>query len=126
MAIISPESDARARKLCNQLAIHRLARGLTQRDMAAHFRDQQSNVQTIEVMARRPVLPTFVAYAWALGLEVALVPEHVLPLLDLTADEIEALHAAADLYMDSPGYGHIPHLRSALDKLTTTEETPDA
>lgn len=119
MSIISDESEAHARTLCNRLALHRIARGLTQRDMARHFGDQQSNVQTLESMGRRPMLPTFIAYAWALDLEVGLVAPHHLPLLDLTADEINALVAGARApFHDAAD----PRLRSALDKLTTTTE----
>ena len=120
MPIITPEAEARARQLCNRLAIERIARGLTQRDMAAHFGDQQGNVQVIETMKRRPVLPTFISYAWALGLEVALVGEHHLPLLDLTEAEVEALLAGARVIAAAD---RRPILLSALDKLTTSEET---
>lgn len=131
MSIISDESIARSRQLCRQLAIHRVARGLTQRDMAAHFGDRQSNVQRIETMTVHvPTLPTVVAYAWALDLEVGLAAPHHLPLLDLTADEIRALMIAGSLWADND---NDPTLRAALakllpgalDKLTTTEEPTD-
>jgi transcriptional regulator with XRE-family HTH domain len=119
--IITDEAVRRARQLCNQLAIHRLAHGLTQRDIAAHFGDQQSNVQTIETMGRRPVLPTFVSYAWALDLDVALVAEHHLPLLQLTVDEIDAIRRAL---MQRPITA--PHVSSALDKLAHVPADPTA
>jgi len=48
------------------------------------------------------------------------VPAHLLPLLDLTADETAALIGAAAA--DGRGWS-ASALRSALDKLTTTEET---
>ncbi|OKI47283.1 hypothetical protein [Micromonospora sp. CB01531] len=48
---------------------------------------------------------------------------HLLPLLDLTADELDALRLAAAKYraIDTK----VPALNSALDKLTTTDTTEE-
>ncbi|MFG1776632.1 hypothetical protein ACGFIG_09405 [Micromonospora sp. NPDC049048] len=122
MALITAESDARARQLCNRLALQRLVLGLTQRDLAAHLGDQQGNVQVLETAKRRPLLPTFISYAWALGLDVALVAEHHLPLLDLTADEIRAIAVNLRGWLQ---LGDDPLIRSALTKLGATDVAAD-
>ena len=57
----------------------------------------------------------------ALAAAGRLPAEHHLPLLDLTADEIAALIAAANCFIVDTYDGETPVLRSALDKLTTTE-----
>ena len=101
--------------LGRRIRAHRLALGLTSRDVAAHIGTSHSRMTSLECATQDGYVGTLIDVADALGLDVALVAEHHLPLLDLTAAEVDALHAAA--LGGQPEYDD-PHLRSALDKLT--------
>lgn len=77
--------------LCRRLALERLIRGLSQDDIARHIGAQQTLISYLETGRRNPYLETVIAVAEALGLHLALVADHHLPLLDLTAAQVAAL-----------------------------------
>lgn len=125
MTIIHPDAAAERQRICRRLALERTIRGLTQRDLAAHLGDRQSNVGAFELGRRAVHLDTAISYAWAVGVNVGVIGDHHVPLLDLTADEVMAVQVAAGNYADTmPSGSTIPGmpafvaaLRSALTKL---------
>jgi transcriptional regulator with XRE-family HTH domain len=122
------------RALGRRIRAHRLALGLASRDVAAHIGSSHSQMTSIETTSQDVLVGTLIDVAAAVGLQVALAADHHLPLLDLTADEVQALITAADhhaadwaaaaeatgLPADQPD----PHLLAALDKTrpTTTDQ----
>ena len=106
---------ARIRDARNQL-------GMNQRDFATIAGFRQCSVSYIENATRDVLASTLVDAAATVGLEVALVREYHLPLLDLTAAEVEALLAGARVIAAAD---RRPLLLSALDKLTTSTEEAD-
>lgn len=109
---------AQRRALGRRIRAYRLALGLTIRDLAAHTDCGHGQMGRVENATQDVFLGTLIDVAEAVGLDVALVPEYLLPLLGLTAGELAALVTAAVL--DS-GTCPNPELLSALDKLTTTD-----
>ena len=89
--------------------------GMTQRDFADIAGIRQCSVSYIENGTRDILASTLIDAAATVGLDVALVAEHHLPLLDLTAAEIRALVIAAAIWAENEGD---PDLHAALDKLT--------
>ncbi|MGW9196074.1 helix-turn-helix domain-containing protein [Micromonospora chersina] len=99
----------------------RTALGMSQRDLAAIADVRQCRVSYVETAGSDPLLSTVIDLAAGTGRRLVVAAGHHLPLLDLTADEIEALRVAA--LSSALDHGSEETLRSALDKLTTTEET---
>lgn len=87
--------------------------GMTQRHFADIAGIRQCSVSYIENASRDILASTLIDAAATVGLTVALAAEHHLPLLDLTADEIGALFAAAL----TGGQEHDDALAAALAKL---------
>lgn len=118
----APRAVAQRQALGRRIRAHRLALGLTSRDVAAHIGTSHAVMTSIETTSQDVCVGTLIDAADAVGLNVALAADHHLPLLDLSAAEVAALVTAAVL--DS-GTCPNPELLSALDKLTTSaEETP--
>ena len=101
--------------LGRRIRAHRLALGLTSRDVAAHIGTSHSRMTSLECATQDGYVGTLIDVADALGLDVALVAEHHLPLLDLTAAEIQAIAVNVAGWLQ---LGDDPTLRSALTKLT--------
>lgn len=121
----TPRAVDERRAIGRRLRAYRIALGLTNRDLAEHTSASKGQVYAAESATTDIVTGTLIDLAAAVGLRVALAADYHLPLLNLTADEVDALIAAADLWSDHPMIDTFPQLRSALDKLTTsTEETP--
>ena len=120
----APRAVDQRQAIGQRLRAYRLAHGYTNRGLADRIGCGTYQVTSVETVCRDVLLGTAIELAEAVGLRLVLADDFHLPLLDLTADEIDALVTEAEanpcrLLID-------PHLRSALDKLTTTEETPDA
>lgn len=119
MANREPRAVEQRRTLGRRVRSYRLALGLTSRDVAAHVNMGHHQMTSIETAVQDVLSGTLIDVAEAVGLDVALVAEHHLPLLDLTADEIDELIVTARVMANTAGG---PRLLAALDKLTTTEE----
>jgi transcriptional regulator with XRE-family HTH domain len=118
----SPRAVERRRRLGHRLRAYRYALGLTARDVAAHIGAGHGQITAVETARQDVYVGTLVDVADAVGLEVALAAAHHLPLLDLTAAEVEALVVSAALWADN---ADDPALTAALTKLTPTAEEVD-
>ena len=120
----TPRAVAQRQALGRRLRAHRLALGLTTKDIAAHIGCGTYQVSSIETVCRDVLTGTLIDVAAAVGLEVGLVASYHLPLLDLTAHETDVLILAAKAYANTSKAPTLAALRSALDKLT--KENTDA
>ena len=91
--------------------------GMTQRDFADIAGIRQCSVSYIENGTRDILASTLIDAAATVGLDVALVAEHHLPLLDLTADEVDAVVDALTVLVENDSLIG-PLVATALDKLT--------
>ncbi|MEV4767772.1 transcriptional regulator [Micromonospora humida] len=103
--------------LGQQIRDRRNALGITQRQAAAMIGISQCSVTYIERASRDVLTSSVIDLAAVVGRHLAVVAEHHLSLLALTAGEIRALADSARAWLQ---LGDEPTLRSALDKLTAT------
>ncbi|MFI2667903.1 helix-turn-helix domain-containing protein [Micromonospora carbonacea] len=123
----TPRAQPQRAALGRRLRAHRLALGLTSREIATHIGSSHSQMTSIETTKQDVLVGTLIAAAEAVGLNVALAGDHHLPLLALTAAEVRALVAAASAHADESADAPDPALLDALDRLTspaTVDTTP--
>ncbi|MFF0823032.1 helix-turn-helix domain-containing protein [Micromonospora haikouensis] len=128
----TPRAHTQRQALGRRLRAHRLARGLTQADVMTHTRTGKAQMYSAENAAQDVTTGTLIDIAAAVGLHVALAGDHHLPLLDLTAAEVQALIVAASSWAalatdeaEKPADGPDPQLLAALDRLTPDADTYD-
>lgn len=113
--------------------------GIRATDIAQQAGITTTAISQLENGHSNPGLHTLRAYAAAIGYDLHLVSAatgdaHLTPLLDLTADEVQALINAADHHADEwasdaeasslPADQPDPHLIAALDKLRPATDQP--
>ena len=96
-------SLADRQRLGEQLRTARTRLGMTQQDLADIAGIWQCRITPIETASTDIMLSGLVDTAAAVGRRVALVAEHHLPLLDLTAAEVAAIHVHSTSPADDAG-----------------------
>ncbi|RKR92815.1 helix-turn-helix protein [Micromonospora pisi] len=113
-----PRAVQQRKALGRRIRAHRLALGFTSRDVAAQVGTSHSRMTGIETVNQDVLSGTLIDVAEVVGLHVALVGDHHLPLLELTAAEVRELVVAAALWADQ---SDDTTLHDALAKLTSKE-----
>ncbi|MFI7073599.1 helix-turn-helix domain-containing protein [Micromonospora sediminicola] len=78
-----------------KIRYRRIASGLNAEDVAAHIGTGKSTMTAIEHGGQDVLSGTLIEVAEAVGLNVALVDDHIMPLLDLTPEQLQALLVGA-------------------------------
>lgn len=100
------------RALGRTLRAHRIANGLTIREVKEQLGTGKHQLHSVENAQQDVVLGTFVDVAAVYGLHVALAGDHHRPLLDLDGPDVAALLCAA-----AAGAAAHPPAAAVLDRL---------
>ena len=114
-----PEREALGRRI----RAYRIALGLTSRDIAAHTGTGKATLYALDTASKDVYAGTLIDVAAAVGLNVTLAADHHMPLLDLSADEVDVIREALARELDVHGVHRLPGAASALAKLNN-QPTP--